>query len=514
MAAPRQRLIDPATPTSNFYSNPQLPRIDSKSSGLLALTEKFWLIAIASCLALFVVVDINYHSFPQAQQPKVTLTVSERKSFEWEFKANTFLESNARVFLEKLCSFGTRHLGSKANEESAVTYITDVVKEIKTHANPLHEIELDIQAPSSCFDINFIGNFTTCYMNIKNILVRLSPVNQKSSSALLVNCHYDTAISSPGASDDAISCAIMMESLRLLSQSDQPLTHSIVFNFNGAEEAILQASHGFITQHPWAGQLKAFVNLEAAGSGGREIVFQTGPEHPWLVAAYAESAKYPYASIVAQEIFQSGVIPSDTDFRIYRDYGNIPGIDIAYVYNGYIYHTKYDQPKYIPPGCIQRGGENVLGIITNLANSEKLSDPGDSRLGKMVFFDVLGFFMIHYPLRLGEIINCATILAALLNLYRKIRLFKREGRNPTLYIKLVVASYMMHAAGFVAMVTVNIAIALSVSLVQPMMWYTNNWLVVPVYMLPAVAVWILVHQRGRHVGGANIFQCIYYLVTK
>lgn len=36
------------------------------------------------------------------------------------------------------------------------------------------------------------------------------------------------------------------------------------------------------------------------------------------------------------------------------------GIDIAYVYNGYIYHTKYDQPKYIPPGCIQRGGKCSL----------------------------------------------------------------------------------------------------------------------------------------------------------
>lgn len=51
-----------------------------------------------------------------------------------------------------------------------------------------------------------------------------------------------------------------------------------------------------------------------------------GPENPWLVQAYVAAAKHPFASVVAQEIFQSGIIPADTDFRIYRDFGNIPGM--------------------------------------------------------------------------------------------------------------------------------------------------------------------------------------------
>lgn len=45
-----------------------------------------------------------------------------------------------------------------------------------------------------------------------------------------------------------------------------------------------------------------------------------------MIKIYANSANYPYANIVGQEFFQTGLIPGETDFRIFRDYGNIPGM--------------------------------------------------------------------------------------------------------------------------------------------------------------------------------------------
>lgn len=116
----------------------------------------------------------------------------------------------------------------------------------------------------------------------------------------------------------------MFEILRKLSTSSTRPLHNIIFLFNGAEETPLQASHGFITQHKWAKECKILVNLEACGHGGRIILFQTGPETPWLMKYY-NMVPHPYGQAAGEEIFQSGLIPSDTDFRIFRDFGGLVG---------------------------------------------------------------------------------------------------------------------------------------------------------------------------------------------
>ena len=59
-----------------------------------------------------------------------------------------------------------------------------------------------------------------------------------------------------GASDDAANFCVMLEILRVLSTTDKVNRHSVLFLFNGAEETILQASHGFVTQHKWASNVR------------------------------------------------------------------------------------------------------------------------------------------------------------------------------------------------------------------------------------------------------------------
>ncbi|XP_027471117.1 endoplasmic reticulum metallopeptidase 1 isoform X5 [Zalophus californianus] len=325
----------------------------------------------------------------------------------------------ARDYLEHITSIGPRTTGSPENEIVTVHYLLEQIKLIEDQRNSLHRISVDVQRPTGSFSIDFLGGFTSYYDNITNVVVKLEP-RDGAQHAVLANCHFDSVANSPGASDDAVSCSVMLEVLRVLSASSDTLHHAVIFLFNGAEENVLQASHGFITQHPWAGLIRAFINLEAAGVGGKELVFQTGPENPWLVQAYVSAAKHPFASVVAQEVFQSGIIPSDTDFRIYRDFGNIPGIDLAFIENGYIYHTKYDTADRILTDSIQRAGDNILAVLKYLATSDMLPSSSKYRHGNMVFFDVLGLFVIAYPSRVGSIINSVVVMAGVLYLGKKL----------------------------------------------------------------------------------------------
>uniref|UniRef100_A0A5F9CN31 Endoplasmic reticulum metallopeptidase 1 n=1 Tax=Oryctolagus cuniculus TaxID=9986 RepID=A0A5F9CN31_RABIT len=220
-----------------------------------------------------------------------------------------------------------------------------------------------------------------------------------------------------------------------------------------------------------------------------------GPENPWLVQAYVSAAKHPFASVVAQEVFQSGIIPSDTDFRIYRDFGNIPGIDLAFIENGYIYHTKYDTADRILTDSIQRAGDNILAVLKYLATSEMLATSSKYQHGNMVFFDVLGLFVIAYPSRVGSIINYMVVMAAVLYLGKK--LFQPRHKTVNYTKDFLCGLGITLISWFTSLVTVLI-IAVFISLIgQSLSWYNHFYVSVCLYGTAAVAKIILIHTLAK-----------------
>uniref|UniRef100_A0A182QZZ5 FXNA-like protease n=1 Tax=Anopheles farauti TaxID=69004 RepID=A0A182QZZ5_9DIPT len=411
-----------------------------------------------------------------------------------------FIAERAWDNLQVLNDFGPKPTGSRANELGAADYIRREIEKVRATGHAAQSVETAHQTISGAYPIAFLGNpLTSVYRNAQNLVVRLAG---REEGALLLNCHYDTVASSPGASDDGGSCVVMLEILRVLSRVPDRNRHSIVFLFNGAEETPLQAAHGFISQHRWAREVRAFLNLESAGSGGKEQLFQAGPQHPWLIGAYARAVRHPSAQTLAEEIFQSGLIPSDTDFRIFRDFGHVPGMDFAHTINGYRYHTRFDSIDYLTLPVLQRTGDNILELTRELANGDELGRShvdGSLSDGYSVFFDVLGLFFVHYSARTARVLNVVlavlSLLIPLMELCRPVR--QLGGQRSVLRQSLVGAFSTVCGTGGSLLVVLIIANRLD-AIGRAMSWFSTPYLILGLYGCPVILVHCLVHRLFNH----------------
>ncbi|KAF7431225.1 hypothetical protein PC9H_006946 [Pleurotus ostreatus] len=207
------------------------------------------------------------------------------------------------------------------------------------------------------------------YVNLTNIVVRVSDGTPEGKEhAVLVNSHLDSTLPSPGAADDALSVGVMLECIRVLvSSPGWSPKHAIVFLFNNAEESLQDGSHLYSTQHSTAPTVRAAINLEAAGSTGREMLFQATSEE--MIQAYSHVPR-PFGTILANDIFSSGVLLSDTDFRQFEEYLNVAGLDMAVVGNSYLYHMRKDLVENIQAGVAQHMGENALALLQHLSSPD------------------------------------------------------------------------------------------------------------------------------------------------
>ena len=407
--------------------NSKLITINKTSNPISFLTLHFGLLFI-----LLFAIPISYISDEWLPTP-LPSTISPSK----------FSEERANTHLSNIASFGIRTVGSKANEVETPQYIIDFVNTVRDEAPENVDIEAEIQRPSGSFTSWFLGGFTNVYDQVTNVVVRVSFVGPRTrQNALLVSAHFDTALGTVAASDDAANIAAMLEILRNVVHGE-PLAHSIIFIFNGAEETNWQAAHGFITQHPWSSTVRSVVNLEGSGAGGRSMVVQTGPRHAWLVEAFRKVAPKPHASSLAQEIFQTKIIPGWTDFETYVEFSDheIAGIDMVFIKNGYVYHTDIDDVKHVTSGTLQHLGNNLLPTIRELASSPYLVDAVHYKDKTAIFFDIAGVLLVVFPDKtVARVWYIVLLIATLVDFFiqeSKKKKKDQENNSMLLYLSIV-----------------------------------------------------------------------------
>lgn len=159
---------------------------NSKGIRSLPAGPHHFLLCIVISVAVYTVLAILEKNLPEP------VTISNEHNYP-----DRFVAERARNHLVKLTSMGSRTVGSKENEILAVQLIIDEIKTIIKQADSSHKVEWDLQRVSGSFSLQFLDGMTNVYRNVQNIVVKIGPI-QTSRHSLLINCHFDTVMDSPG----------------------------------------------------------------------------------------------------------------------------------------------------------------------------------------------------------------------------------------------------------------------------------------------------------------------------
>ncbi|WVQ99736.1 hypothetical protein IAU59_006878 [Kwoniella sp. CBS 9459] len=265
------------------------------------------------------------------------------------------------------------------------------------------------------------------YSGVTNIILKISarhPPSYNASQtghsqkkdAILLGAHMDSTMPSPGAADDAIGVGVMLDVARVLVERNDPFDGSIIFMWN---ETLQDGSYHYSTRHHTKDQVRAAINLEAAGTTGGALLFQATSRE--MVEAYSR-APFPRGTVIAADVFSSGILMSDTDFVQFEKYLGVSGLDMAIVGHSYFYHTRKDSLNYIERGSAQHFASNIQSIVdyllspaSPLLKAETWSPPD------MVYFSLFDRVFFHYSMDKADGVYMALAAVALALVIKNLR---------------------------------------------------------------------------------------------
>jgi hypothetical protein len=240
---------------------------------------------------------------------------------------------------------------------------------------------------------------------VRNVIARLPGTAPGPGGRVFLVAHYDSVQTGPGGNDDAAGAAALLETARALTAGPR-LRNDVVFVLTDAEEACLCGAAAFAGQHPLAAGGGVVLNLEARGSTGPAIMFETSRDNAGLIDAYADTP-HPVGTSFAVEIYRR--LPNDTDFTPFLAAG-FAGLNTAYIDGAAVYHTPLDTPATVDSDSLQHHGDNALA----LARAFGTADLADLDAGGDATYFPVPWGLAHYPGLLTWPVAALALIAVLL----------------------------------------------------------------------------------------------------
>jgi len=308
-----------------------------------------------------------------------------------------FSAARAQEILKELVGDGVPHpMGSAADAK-----VRDLIVKRLTALGYATELQTGL----SCNDFGACGTPT-------NIVATRGEFAGK--DAVMLAAHYDSVPAGPGASDDGVGVANLLEIARVLSAMPAP-KHPIVLLVTDGEEAGLLGASLFTREHPLAKRIWAAVNMDTRGVSGPSLMFETGTANAWLMHLYGRSTLEPITNSLCYVIYKT--LPNNTDFTIFKA-ASYQGFNLAFIGDVAYYHTPLDSFANASPSTMQHQGDNALSGLLALANATDINAPAADSL----FFDVLARWVIVWPIGLvlpASLVAIAFLAAAAVLLIRR-----------------------------------------------------------------------------------------------
>ena len=238
----------------------------------------------------------------------------------------------------------------------------------------------------------------------RNVIALLGP---SAGKALLLSAHYDSVAVGPGASDDGIGVAALLEVGSILEH--RPLRRPVILLFNEGEELGLIGARAFLAD-PLSRKVDSLINFDARGVAGPAMMFETSQPNGPAISAFAAAVERPFASSMMTDVAR--LIPNDTDVTTYKERGWLI-LNYGIIGNETRYHSPGDELAAQDPRSLQHMGDQALALSTELAAGAPQGG------GQRIFMDVAGRWFFQMPLVAGVIAGAFLLLAFALVAWRR-----------------------------------------------------------------------------------------------